>query len=94
MHWYMHIHAFTYMMVFILYVCINVHNCFCPWNYNTVCSSKKLVCMVLGDISLPGVRLSLSHVQGHWNCFEAHIQKGLTHHYRSETREKDPLVCL
>lgn len=32
MYLHMHIHTFTYMMVFILYVCINMYNYFCPWN--------------------------------------------------------------
>lgn len=33
----------------------------------TVCPSKKLVCVVPSDIALPDTRLSLSHVQCHWN---------------------------
>lgn len=43
------------------------NNLFCPWNNNTVCPSKKLVCVVPGDSSLPGLRLSLIRVQWHWN---------------------------
>lgn len=91
---YMHIHAFSYMTVLILYVCINMYSYFCPWNYNTVCSSKKLVCMALSDISLPGVRLSLGHIQGHWNFLWLTSRWDSLFHYWSETGGKDPLVCL
>lgn len=94
MYLHMHIHTFTYMMVFILYVCINMYNYFCPWNYNTVCSSKNLVSMVLGDIYLPGVRLSLSHIQGHQNFLWLTSRWDSLIHYWPETREKYPLLCF
>lgn len=60
------IHAFSNMMVHILYVYINLCNYFYLRHYNTVCPFRKLLCMVPSDISLPGIRLSLSYIQGHW----------------------------
>lgn len=71
----MHTTIFAYLLHMYAHICTHTHtnitytnNLFCPWNNNTVCPSTKLVCVGPSDSSLPGIRLSQSHVQCHWNA--------------------------